>query len=170
MWSCKTKVWRRLAPALPLGARFFWGAIHRGTPFEVFHIHYGPRPFRKWQKCRSGTKEHPTNHEAAHSQEHPQPPTRSCGCGESRAKRGRSAVRRAAMGRSTVLCWATPLLAETQLPFLLFFQAEDGIRDAQESRGLGDVYKRQTLKVPLKGVYGHLKDQMAEMRSCNAEL
>eukprot|EP00658_Telonema_sp_P-2_P039942 TRINITY_DN28559_c0_g1_i1.p1 TRINITY_DN28559_c0_g1~~TRINITY_DN28559_c0_g1_i1.p1 ORF type:complete len:328 (-),score=4.22 TRINITY_DN28559_c0_g1_i1:326-1309(-) len=26
-----------------------------------------------------------------------------------------------------------------------FFQAEDGIRDAQESRGLGDVYKRQRL-------------------------
>ena len=26
-----------------------------------------------------------------------------------------------------------------------FFQAEDGIRDAQESRGLGDVYKRQAL-------------------------
>ena len=26
-----------------------------------------------------------------------------------------------------------------------FFQAEDGIRDAQESRGLGDVYKRQVL-------------------------
>ncbi|CZR93784.1 hypothetical protein CDFC105_33065 [Clostridioides difficile] len=26
-----------------------------------------------------------------------------------------------------------------------FFQAEDGIRDAQESRGLGDVYKRQEL-------------------------
>ena len=26
-----------------------------------------------------------------------------------------------------------------------FFQAEDGIRDAQESRGLGDVYKRQFL-------------------------
>ena len=24
-----------------------------------------------------------------------------------------------------------------------FFHAEDGIRDAQESRGLGDVYKRQ---------------------------
>ena len=30
-----------------------------------------------------------------------------------------------------------------------FFQAEDGIRDAQESRGLGDVYKRQDkLKLP----------------------
>ena len=28
---------------------------------------------------------------------------------------------------------------------LFFFQAEDGIRDAQESRGLGDVYKRQFL-------------------------
>eukprot|EP00658_Telonema_sp_P-2_P069148 TRINITY_DN58235_c0_g1_i1.p1 TRINITY_DN58235_c0_g1~~TRINITY_DN58235_c0_g1_i1.p1 ORF type:complete len:131 (+),score=11.46 TRINITY_DN58235_c0_g1_i1:23-415(+) len=26
-----------------------------------------------------------------------------------------------------------------------FFQAESGIRDAQESRGLGDVYKRQGL-------------------------
>eukprot|EP00658_Telonema_sp_P-2_P062324 TRINITY_DN5098_c0_g1_i6.p1 TRINITY_DN5098_c0_g1~~TRINITY_DN5098_c0_g1_i6.p1 ORF type:complete len:565 (+),score=157.04 TRINITY_DN5098_c0_g1_i6:55-1749(+) len=28
-----------------------------------------------------------------------------------------------------------------------FFQAEDGIRDAQESRGLGDVYKRQVEKI-----------------------
>ena len=27
-----------------------------------------------------------------------------------------------------------------------FFQAEDGIRAAQESRGLGDVYKRQQLQ------------------------
>ena len=27
----------------------------------------------------------------------------------------------------------------------MFFQAEDGIRYAQESRGLGDVYKRQTI-------------------------
>src|SRR5678816_966950 len=27
-----------------------------------------------------------------------------------------------------------------------FFQAEDGIRDAQESRGLGDVYKRQVFQ------------------------
>ena len=26
-----------------------------------------------------------------------------------------------------------------------FFRAEDGIRDAQESRGLGDVYKRQDI-------------------------
>ena len=26
-----------------------------------------------------------------------------------------------------------------------FFQAEDGIRDVERSRGLGDVYKRQIL-------------------------
>ena len=31
--------------------------------------------------------------------------------------------------------------------FVFFFQAEDGIRDAQESRGLGDVYKRQLFGV-----------------------
>ncbi len=31
-----------------------------------------------------------------------------------------------------------------------FFQAEDGIRDAQESRGLGDVYKRQ---LDYKGIF-----------------
>ena len=29
--------------------------------------------------------------------------------------------------------------------FVFFFQAEDGIRDLVRSRGLGDVYKRQTL-------------------------
>ena len=28
--------------------------------------------------------------------------------------------------------------------FIFFFQAEDGIRDLVRSRGLGDVYKRQT--------------------------
>ncbi len=27
--------------------------------------------------------------------------------------------------------------------FRFFFQAEDGIRDVERSRGLGDVYKRQ---------------------------
>ena len=35
------------------------------------------------------------------------------------------------------------------LLFFFFFQAEDGIRDAQESRGLGDVYKRQGLVIAL---------------------
>eukprot|EP00658_Telonema_sp_P-2_P066594 TRINITY_DN55580_c0_g1_i1.p3 TRINITY_DN55580_c0_g1~~TRINITY_DN55580_c0_g1_i1.p3 ORF type:complete len:119 (+),score=34.02 TRINITY_DN55580_c0_g1_i1:24-380(+) len=34
--------------------------------------------------------------------------------------------------------------------FFFFFQAEDGIRDAQESRGLGDVYKRQVHDKPTR--------------------
>ena len=29
---------------------------------------------------------------------------------------------------------------------VFFFQAEDGIRDVERSRGLGDVYKRQPIK------------------------
>ena len=36
--------------------------------------------------------------------------------------------------------------------FVFFFQAEDGIRDLVRSRGLGDVYKRQTQKAAEKGV------------------
>ena len=32
---------------------------------------------------------------------------------------------------------------------VFFFQAEDGIRDLVRSRGLGDVYKRQTYLVPV---------------------
>eukprot|EP00658_Telonema_sp_P-2_P008929 TRINITY_DN13384_c0_g1_i1.p1 TRINITY_DN13384_c0_g1~~TRINITY_DN13384_c0_g1_i1.p1 ORF type:complete len:147 (+),score=29.90 TRINITY_DN13384_c0_g1_i1:57-497(+) len=44
-----------------------------------------------------------------------------------------------------MLCYRLGLVGEwLQLFFIFFFQAEDGIRDAQESRGLGDVYKRQT--------------------------
>ena len=31
---------------------------------------------------------------------------------------------------------------------VFFFQAEDGIRDAQEARGLGDVYKIQMPMTP----------------------
>ena len=34
--------------------------------------------------------------------------------------------------------------------FVLFFQAEDGIRDLVRSRGLGDVYKRQGLQVAIR--------------------
>eukprot|EP00658_Telonema_sp_P-2_P070622 TRINITY_DN60067_c0_g1_i1.p1 TRINITY_DN60067_c0_g1~~TRINITY_DN60067_c0_g1_i1.p1 ORF type:complete len:494 (-),score=88.78 TRINITY_DN60067_c0_g1_i1:46-1527(-) len=42
------------------------------------------------------------------------------------------------------------------LPVFLFFffQAEDGIRDAQESRGLGDVYKRQLCVLELLQIHG----------------
>ena len=43
--------------------------------------------------------------------------------------------------------------------FVFFFQAEDGIRDAQESRGLGDVYKRQ-----IKLIVGRIADAAEEGR------
>ena len=45
------------------------------------------------------------------------------------------------------LCtWLATLFLSIVFIFVFFFfQAEDGIRDAQESRGLGDVYKRQVL-------------------------
>ena len=33
------------------------------------------------------------------------------------------------------------------MSWVLFFQAEDGIRDLVRSRGLGDVYKRQQVDV-----------------------
>eukprot|EP01015_Nassula_variabilis_P035230 TRINITY_DN881_c0_g1_i6.p1 TRINITY_DN881_c0_g1~~TRINITY_DN881_c0_g1_i6.p1 ORF type:complete len:131 (+),score=57.70 TRINITY_DN881_c0_g1_i6:18-410(+) len=36
-----------------------------------------------------------------------------------------------------------------KLLYFFFFQAEDGIRDAQESRGLGDVYKRQVENIEI---------------------
>ena len=50
------------------------------------------------------------------------------------------------------------------------FQAEDGIRDAQESRGLGDVYKRQG-----DGGFGYDKifypnDSQTSMASITPEL
>ncbi len=35
------------------------------------------------------------------------------------------------------------LFYEIIVVFFFFFQAEDGIRDVERSRGLGDVYKRQ---------------------------
>eukprot|EP00658_Telonema_sp_P-2_P084767 TRINITY_DN9504_c0_g1_i1.p1 TRINITY_DN9504_c0_g1~~TRINITY_DN9504_c0_g1_i1.p1 ORF type:complete len:327 (-),score=106.81 TRINITY_DN9504_c0_g1_i1:181-1161(-) len=43
----------------------------------------------------------------------------------------------------TVLVFTSFCLFFVSFFFFFFFQAEDGIRDAQESRGLGDVYKRQ---------------------------
>ena len=43
---------------------------------------------------------------------------------------------------------------EEEYKLVFLFQAEDGIRDAQESRGLGDVYKRQPLHRCLPFVTG----------------
>ena len=49
---------------------------------------------------------------------------------------------------------------------LFFFQAEDGIRDLVRSRGLGDVYKRQSI-IYIKGriLYGlsHAKDDIRKL-------
>eukprot|EP00658_Telonema_sp_P-2_P003948 TRINITY_DN11480_c0_g1_i1.p1 TRINITY_DN11480_c0_g1~~TRINITY_DN11480_c0_g1_i1.p1 ORF type:complete len:112 (+),score=25.35 TRINITY_DN11480_c0_g1_i1:52-387(+) len=50
------------------------------------------------------------------------------------------------------MCWCRVLC--------FFFQAEDGIRDAQESRGLGDVYKRQE--------YGTISTTLASRGSATA--
>ena len=43
----------------------------------------------------------------------------------------------------SVVCVQKEVDVGVEVLVLFFFQAEDGIRDAQESRGLGDVYKRQ---------------------------
>ena len=47
-----------------------------------------------------------------------------------------------------------------QFMFLFFFQAEDGIRDPEMSRGLGDVYKRQILTQPSKVLMQSVKVSM----------
>ena len=47
----------------------------------------------------------------------------------------------------SILCWlwlAVYSSVRGLFFFVFFFQAEDGIRDLVRSRGLGDVYKRQS--------------------------
>ena len=46
------------------------------------------------------------------------------------------------------MCLVVKLFRFFFLFIIFFFQAEDGIRDFCLSRGLGDVYKRQTDKGP----------------------
>ena len=46
--------------------------------------------------------------------------------------------------------------------FDVFFEAEDGIRFAQESRGLGDVYKRQVVPMRSKHFESHV-EKLCEM-------
>ena len=42
--------------------------------------------------------------------------------------------------------------------FVFFFQAEDGIRYLVRSRGVGDVYKRQTIPGVIGGRYGNTSE------------
>ena len=46
---------------------------------------------------------------------------------------------------ATLRLWCSGKIDHRMHQVVFFFQADDGIRDAQESRGLGDVYKRQGL-------------------------
>ena len=50
-----------------------------------------------------------------------------------------------------------------------FFQAEDGIRDLVRSRGLGDVYKRQALDMPVMIQIHGLVGRQANRRQNLAE-
>ena len=51
--------------------------------------------------------------------------------------------------RLLIVCLVRFVASELRcmLCVFFFFQAEDGIRDLVRSRGLGDVYKRQDLKL-----------------------
>ena len=50
----------------------------------------------------------------------------------------------------------------------LFFQAEDGIRDAQEARGLGDVYKRQRGNSAVRQDFGKTFSPRLRYKSVNS--
>ncbi len=45
---------------------------------------------------------------------------------------------------SLMVCMVT-IVSWVSVVLFFFFQAEDGIRDAQESRWLGEVYKKQSI-------------------------
>ena len=44
---------------------------------------------------------------------------------------------------AVIMYLITKIRVNASFRMFVFFQAENGIREAQESRGLGDVYKRQ---------------------------
>ena len=48
------------------------------------------------------------------------------------------------LGVMLVLCMSLCVSSIVVYMYFFFFQAEDGIRDLVRSRGLGDVYKRQS--------------------------
>ena len=58
-----------------------------------------------------------------------------------------------------VLCRVV-LVSSSYYCDVFFFQAEDGIRDLVRSRGLGDVYKRQSHAIPLAGDLRELAESL----------
>eukprot|EP00658_Telonema_sp_P-2_P065866 TRINITY_DN55016_c0_g1_i1.p1 TRINITY_DN55016_c0_g1~~TRINITY_DN55016_c0_g1_i1.p1 ORF type:complete len:326 (-),score=102.45 TRINITY_DN55016_c0_g1_i1:177-1154(-) len=62
------------------------------------------------------------------------------------------------------------VLVSTYRVFFFFFQAEDGIRDAQESRGLGDVYKRQGINAEYGGVRSEMSFVTVSIEGSHAVL
>src|SRR5678816_3370150 len=60
----------------------------------------------------------------------------------------------AADERSSVDLGGRRIIKKKKKKKFFFFQAEDGIRDAQESRGLGDVYKRQVQRRATRMISG----------------
>ncbi|OVC16538.1 hypothetical protein UP87_27340, partial [Escherichia coli] len=48
--------------------------------------------------------------------------------------------------------------------FIFFFQEEDGIRDAKESRGLGDVLEETALDIRVRSVENGVEKMVSERR------
>ena len=46
---------------------------------------------------------------------------------------------------------------------LFFFQAEDGIRDLVRSRGLGDVYKRQSITSTGEEIFNNICEEKSDI-------
>ncbi len=56
---------------------------------------------------------------------------------------------------------------ERIIMLFFFFQAEDGIRDVERSRGLGDVYKRQDQTTRVSWVQTWKSGVKAHLRYCH---
>ena len=56
------------------------------------------------------------------------------------------------MSKKAFFCEVREQIVEPIGSNIFFFNPQDGIPDAQESRGLGDVYKRQQYKFEFRGI------------------
>eukprot|EP00831_Metopus_contortus_P079722 TRINITY_DN7997_c0_g1_i5.p1 TRINITY_DN7997_c0_g1~~TRINITY_DN7997_c0_g1_i5.p1 ORF type:complete len:107 (-),score=23.85 TRINITY_DN7997_c0_g1_i5:49-369(-) len=62
------------------------------------------------------------------------------------------------------------MFCRSHVIFFFFFQAEDGIRDVERSRGLGDVYKRQVMIESEAAIIEFIKFRDPEHRSIIAAI